>query len=699
MALEKWQDNNVLHEAGAMVQALEIILSGSVEVSIGKHSILLGAGFVLGMTEEPGKEYRFTYMAKGDVTTYSYTYTKRDDLEKLLHVNQKIAPTITSAIIKGSMELYRLDEKIASEAKECYNSLMEEKKSYPLLCQEAGEKMQDFPELDGIKAPAAFGQVMHWQSAFFAKLESCDDILRKIYETGSDMCSGFAYAAADFIDNIRRELVAYHDYLQELSRQSAAFSMHLSSLKSKKMAIEQGEDASMPSMEHLMDRILMYAGVDPQEAQKFKALMASYKKFSDRGASTDELRNLRRKISKGFYPIYEGAFLHYMTDAAVPPEIQMFLTFGVMDETLLKEEQLRRLYGYAVAHRKDPMDRILTIPEWLEKIFRLEVDPSRNEFDLDYPSYLRECRTNGEIDEYEEEVLLNDREHRLHFEISNLLTLGNRMTFGRISSFFPVMDDVNVLTPLDRGYMSTEKVREAFDEVRSSDYTIFCRNDIYSNPEQNVTQIPIHREVLPYVILMPNVGSRCVLWQEIEGKKRTSPGRMLMPIFQTADLADSVMKLCGEFRWEMCKTEQGVHWNDLSDPSLTAEYSDYLQFFKKNSNLSGDYKEKVKRQLQKMNNNFKNVFVSDYLSYMKFERKGALRLNKVTREILFKYCPFTGESLGILGSNPQYEQLIGRHKNHQNQAKRPIIVTIKRFDKEQIPRPKELMDEITYLER
>ena len=78
--------------------------------------------------------------------------------------------------------------------------------------------------------------------------------------------------------------------------------------------------------------------------------------------------------------------------------------------------------------------------------------------------------------------------------------------------------------------------------------------------------------------MMPNVGNRSVLWQEIEGKRRSTHARMLMPLFNMEELPDAVAEVCGEFRWEMCKTEQGVHWNDLSDPSLTAEYSDYLQY-------------------------------------------------------------------------------------------------------------------------
>ena len=259
MGLEKWQENKVLHEAGSHVQALEIVLSGIVELSIGKRSVSLGAGCILGITEQPGKEYRFTYMAKSEVTTYSYPYTKREDLEKLLHANQKIAPTITSAIMRGGMELYRLNEKIAAEARDFYTTILRDRKAYPMLCADAGEKPKDFPELDQIKAPAPFGKVPHWQVAFFNKLEECDDTLRKIYEMGSDLCSGFVYIAADYIDRNGKEIVKYHEYLQETSRLTAGFSMHVSALKSKKAALEQGDNASMPPLENLLDRILMYA--------------------------------------------------------------------------------------------------------------------------------------------------------------------------------------------------------------------------------------------------------------------------------------------------------------------------------------------------------------------------------------------------------------------------------------------------------
>ena len=149
--------------------------------------------------------------------------------------------------------------------------------------------------------------------------------------------------------------------------------------------------------------------------------------------------------------------------------------------------------------------------EWLRKVDNLEVEPSRNEFEIDYPKYLRELRNNEEIDEEQEKKLLKSPRRRLHFELSNMFTIGNRMTFGRMSAFEPVFDDVNAIGSMENGYLYTEKINQELSFVTDRDFSIFYRDDIYSAPELNVMQIPIHREFRPMFILMPNMGSRIVL--------------------------------------------------------------------------------------------------------------------------------------------------------------------------------------------
>ena len=99
------------------------------------------------------------------------------------------------------------------------------------------------------------------------------------------------------------------------------------------------------------------------------------------------------------------------------------------------------------------------------------------------------------------------------------------------------------------------------------------------------------KEVLPDIILMPNVGSRALMWQETAGVKNDTPARFLFPMFTSVDLEDLMRETIARYRWEICRKIQGVYWNDLREPSLTSEYCDYMQFYRKNSELSAEAKD------------------------------------------------------------------------------------------------------------
>jgi len=63
----------------------------------------------------------------------------------------------------------------------------------------------------------------------------------------------------------------------------------------------------------------------------------------------------------------------------------------------------------------------------------------------------------------------------------------------------------------------------------------------------------------------------------------------------------------------------------------------------KTNALSADVKEKIKTALTRARNNYREVFVSDYIGWMKYESQGSFRLNKVARDIFIRYCPFSKE--------------------------------------------------------
>lgn len=268
--------------------------------------------------------------------------------------------------------------------------------------------------------------------------------------------------------------------------------------------------------------------------------------------------------------------------------------------------------------------------------------------------------------------LLDDRKAMVHFELHNMIATANRITHGSMYSFIPTFYAGEVVKPLEHSFASPKMVREAINKIRDIDFGCFYRPAFVSYPEFQINRFDYNVEVLPYVILMPNFGSKGALWQEIEGRKRTTPAHMVLSVFHAMNLEDTIVQMCAQFRWEMCKRTQGVHYSDITDPSLTAEYGNYLQFYKQNHELSGAKRDSLKLVLQQKHNNYKNVFVADYEMYIKNEAAGLPRLNKVARDILFRYCTFSAKYRKALAINPQYQPVIERWKVRQG-AKQHVL--------------------------
>ena len=75
----------------------------------------------------------------------------------------------------------------------------------------------------------------------------------------------------------------------------------------------------------------------------------------------------------------------------------MFLMFGFVDEELASEKNTAILCNIAKSYVPDPEGNILLLSEWLEKIYKLQAEPSRNEFDQDWETFLREQKATGAL--------------------------------------------------------------------------------------------------------------------------------------------------------------------------------------------------------------------------------------------------------------------------------------------------------------
>lgn len=711
MAMQQCSANAQIHSAGERVKTLEILLKGSVRMSYpgNKEEIVLKTGSVIGVAESPDSTYLYNYEAIDEVTIYSYPFENYLDIDKVISVNKKIAPVVASATVSNAYGVYKFLCAVQSEADHMYQKLQDDLRNYPSLCNSMGKNPEDFSAIEELDPASEDLEVHPWQISFLKSFYNYDDKLQKdLYGLGVEMCVGVIYNSMQFIHEITEKILGYKEYMKSLKEETFTFRSAFNDLSMKKSDMERAseailEEGNVPLVENAKDTIMAYAGVDSFTRDKMTQLLDNYARLKDRTSTDENVRKLRRGITDQFYKIYTKAILRYFMEQRsgkkAPLEVELFLRFGFLDERVVSEDDFAMLYRINHTYIPDPNGKILTVPEWLRLIYDMEVMPSKNEFDLDYPAYLREQKQSGEITEAQAEAMLDDEVERVTFEIKNLVALGNRMTFGRISVFSPLFDSVNQMMPLDKCFASQERINEELRKLREVDFQCFYREYQFSDEEMGVPTLTLHKECLPYVILMPNIGTRSVLWQEIDGKKRSTSARMLMPIFSLEDFSLAVTRMCGEFRWEMCKTEQGVHWNDISDPSLTAEYSDFLQYYRKNSGLNSDQKEKVKKALQKAGNNYRKVFVADYVLYVMYEANGSLRLSKVSRDILYRYCPLSFDVGEKLISNGQYSELIHRRQNRGLQMSKPIENLVKKREREDLEVPQELYDEVTYLKR
>lgn len=415
-------------------------------------------------------------------------------------------------------------------------------------------------------------------------------------------------------------------------------------------------------IDHL-GHILAFAGKSDAEIEKIRTNVEEFRDLPDMFSTETEAYQIRRKIISVFYDIYYNVFIRAIKDEKlVTPSVKMFLNFGFLDAQLVGEENVNALYDLTEHLDLCNSEHVYTIYNWLKAVYEGRKEPSKNEFDLDWPAYVADLRKTGAVRQDGVQELLKNQDAKLKFEIQNMFTVGNRITYGKLTTFCPLLGGHDLINSIDKMLVTVEKLEDTLNEVRKVDYSVFYREGMFSDPARDINRETIKKEVLPDIILMPNAGTKAMMWQETAGAKRDTKARFLFPVFTAADLEEMMLETVGRFRWEICRKEQGVHWNDIREKSLTSEYCDFIQFYRKNSELSPEAKEKMKNALVRARNNYREVFVKDYVNWMKYESKGSYRLNKVARDILVRYCPFTKEIRTELKANPMYTNGISRYE-------------------------------------
>ena len=709
MSNKSFHPATTLYHAGTdTVKTLDIVAKGTVRATRDYCAINLPIGSIIGIGERPGEAYTFSYETVDEVTIFSYPYDSEASLVAVFKSNHRLLGTLVAGCIRFARNLQAATLDTMEQARSEYNEIMEAQAEYEKLAIAAGEKPGSFPELTTLSAPDMLDPARGWHRDFVEDLFANETSFKKDVYAIPSIGLGMGLTVNSYALESREFISTIFAYLEDLRFHSEAFMTSCRALKAKISSkgtaaknVEEEHVEKDPSVENCLDAIQTFASPDAKLIDHFRALVKMFAASGDRYGSDDETRRMRRELTSDFYEIYTICFLKANNTlwTSIPLGVRMFLLFGFVDLKLAGEDNAEKMGAIAETLIPGKNGRVVTIYEWLNLVYHGQVMPSKNEFDLDYPAYLKDCRRNGEISESDEIRLQDSDIDKLRFEIKNMFTLGNRVTFGRITTFSPVFDKDNVVGHLENMYLNAAKVGEQIERIRSIDYSAYCRQGVFSMPEAGINALYTQNEVLPYVILMPNVGTRASLWQEIDSKKRSTPARMIIPIFYTESPEDAFIKLTGEFRWEMCKTEQGVHWNDITDPSLTSMYCDYLQFYRKNSALSPETKDKISVALKNNSNNFKKVFVEDYFIFIKYESQGALRLNRYARTILFTFCPFSAEIREKIAENPQFAQCIKHHEATVAQKVKIFENAATKIQKKGDPVPAEIAAQIRQLQK
>ncbi len=468
--------------------------------------------------------------------------------------------------------------------------------------------------------------------------------------------------------------------------------------ESNEVSSGASEEEIYQNLRGTLQQLIDFSEVPKDQLKVFTDSINTFVRAKDRMSTEDDFRSLRRQIADGFYTLYRAIFLKTLKDdKAVPKAVELFLNFGFTDERLLTKEQILDLCRVNVSTGNKYHCTIFTIPEWLRAVYTGKRQPSKNEFDMEYVEMLREQKKMGEINADEEKKLANDQMKKLEYEMQNMFRYNHRIVNGQPSVFVPVLCSEQMMSSPTRAAITKDRMGQLIEKYREIDYSVFYRELTYADVASGIEKELIMKEVVPDIILFPAYGQNASMWQELSCKRRDSAGRFLFPIMAEGNIDDLIIKTFGRFRWELCRTMQGSSWNNIQYKSLTSEYADYIQFYKKNKELSEERKEKVKQQIMKGKNSTREIFVQDYELWIKSEALGAMRLNKVSREILSMYCPFNKEIRNAVETQPAFADPIARFKRERMKKVRELELKYHAYTTKQgIALTKELVDNLSF---
>lgn len=744
----------VIYQAGQPMTALHLIVSGRVNVTFPGGSYTLSKGDVIGLTEINSEVHFLNYTTVDNINMLTYPYTNSDTLLALLQKHPDVARLFLVSSFKQMNRLFNLCDASELLSSDLFSQLVQYYLKYKSICARYRITPDLLPGFDALDTGALEQSSNVWLSNYYqGLLQTVSDGAGPRINWNSAVAYGFLQkTSADFqktysfleeryqyqnqliqfyINTSSRDLFTmltnlYHRLSSDTPEQMEVYSMLeqiMNTLENISVAEEELIKQRISSFRNTITRlesmqahsssqadiaktysqlsnsfasIMAYAEIDSESQANYQRYMTAYKALENKNASSEEANQLRTDLTEGFYQLYtQTAIKALQSTEELPLCVRLFLYYGYMDEELTGAENCHTLMALLPKESNCAETGVYPFFDWLKAIYTGQKSPSRNEYEEDYTDYIHKQKLSGTITEADVRNLENNPVSKVIFELRNLFPIANKLTYGRLASFCPLFKAEDIIKPLPNCKVTTSSIGQAINQLKTVDYSLFYRE--ISNPNKDSSfRENIHAEFLPDIILMPNIGIRGIMWQEIEGKLRASSSRFVFSIFHLEDIFATTIHMAGDYRWEICKRIQGYRWNDIATYSLTSEYFDYVQFYKKNRSLSAEAKERIKNSLQRAKNSYKEMFIRDYIQWVLFESAGTPRLNKIARSILAKYCPFPESTRETLKQHPQYKELLERFETLREQKLHHLHQFRKKLLLGSSPVPPQLDAEIEY---
>lgn len=740
-----YAEKAVIIPQGSYNQTFYIIAKGSVTATVNKKNIQLTKGDIVGIFDLTLPIHSCSYTAAEEVSLIPYEFTDTDSLIQILDNNQDLKKLFILSFCRTMGLLIRSSQTIVDQSQDLYNFINNFINKYHESCHITGLKHKSLSFMEELHSNFLQETIPFYLDEYFSQIKKI------VADTDSGISSHFVYG---FLERSQNDIIFLLDLTEKHTDYQSTISSYLlnedyldlfdllsdlyfraKTNHSDTKTIENCMDLLIKKLHscYLIDQtlvnnrisdfqdklqvsqpenevakedseiytelsnsvniILAYADSMKITNTEFKKNLILYKQLSDKSSTDQEAVTIRKQLTKLFYLIYNEVVQENLKGKDLPIILKMFVNFGYVDPELCGYENAFLLYKLAENYHGIKEQGIYTFYEWILEIYKGNKEPSRNEFDVDYTAYLRNLKREGKINREIETELSKDCLSKVMYELQNMFIQVNKMTSGRILSYCPILTEEHILRPLDKMIITPVTIVDQFQYFANIDYSAFYHEVPFQDTKVNVKET-LYVNIRPDVILFPNIGSRGVLWQEIEGMRRTTPGRMMISAFHIENVRKTFARMIGEFRWEMCKRDLGARWNDFSIHSLTSDYCDYAQFYNKNHDLSYESKEKIKISLKKHHNNFKEFFISDYLTFVLYESNNSCRLNKIARTILFTHCPFTKTIRDSLKGNGAFQDLLDKYRIKNAQEVHRLNQIQLKYQNANVPFPEELLQKL-----